>query len=190
MLAAMRRLLTACLLAAATFGLSAQSVPAPANLLDSLHFLLGTWSAQTTAPDGSAAAAVSGTYTFRTDLGGHAIERTSSEDSCKAPSSFDCNHHDRLTIFADPNGLTSVHRAALFAFYLDNEGHVIYYAVSTPDPHTAIFNSQAAPSAPKFRLIYHLEGDGPKAVMSGKFQMATPGSDDFHSYLEWSGTKQ
>jgi hypothetical protein len=189
MLTAMRRLLTACLLAATALALPAQSAPAP-DPLASLNFLLGTWSAQTAAPDGSAAAAVSGTYTFRTDLSGHAIERTSSADTCKAPGSFDCEHHDRLTIFTDPNGLTSVHQAALFAFYLDNEGHVIYYTVSTPDPHTAVFNSQGAASAPKFRLVYHLEGDGAKAVMSGKFQMAAPGSEDYHSYLEWSGTKQ
>ena len=190
MLNAMKRFLTASLLAAATLSLSAQSPATPANPLDSLHFLLGTWSAKTTAPDGSSAAAVSGTYTFRTDLNGHAIERTSSADSCKAPTSFDCDHHDRLTIFTDPNGLSSVHRATLFAFYLDNEGHVIYYTVSTPDPHTAIFLSQSAPSTPKFRLIYHLEGDGPKAVMSGKFQYAAPGSDEYHSYLEWTGTRQ
>ena len=72
---------------------------------------------------------------------------------------------------------------------MDTEGHVIYYVVSTPDPQTAIFLSQGPPTAPKFRLTYHLEGTGPKAIMTGKFQIAAPGSDDFHSYLEWSGLK-
>ena len=89
----------------------------------------------------------------------------------------------------DPHGLGASHNTSIFALYLDSEGHVIYYTVSTPDPHTAVFLSQGPSSAPKFRLTYHLEGIGPKAVMSGKFQMAAPGSDDFHSYLEWSGTK-
>lgn len=153
-----------------------------------LSFLLGTWSAKTTSA-GSAAADSSGTYTFRLDLNGHAIERTSSADTCKGPKDFDCAHHDRLTVFSDPNALAA-HHASLLAFYLDSEGHVIYYTVALPDPHTAIFSSQGPPTAPKFRLVYHLEGEGPKAIMSGKFQFAPPGSDDYHSYLEWSGTKQ
>lgn len=171
--------------------LAAQS-SAPTQTVDPLaplDFLIGTWSARTDAAAGSAAAQGVGTYTFRRDLNGHALVRSSSYDSCKGPSNFDCTHRDQLTIFADPNAM-ALHKASLLALYLDSEGHVIYYAISTPDPHTIIFNSQALPSLPKFRLIYHLEGDGPKAVMSGKFQTASPGSDDFHSYLEWSGSKQ
>jgi hypothetical protein len=153
-----------------------------------LDFLLGTWSASTNTA-GTANAQATGTYTFTRDLNGHALMRSSSADSCKGPANFNCVHHDQLTIFADPNAL-AVHHASLLALYLDSEGHVIYYAISTPDPHTAIFNSQSAPSQPKFRLIYHLEGDAQHALMTGKFQIAAPGSDDFHSYLEWSGTKQ
>ena len=85
----------------------------------------------------------------------------------------------------------AAHNASLLALYLDSEGHVIYYTITTPDPHTVIFLSQSTASQQTpIRLIYHLEGDGPKAIMSGKFQMAAPGSDDFHSYLEWSGTRQ
>lgn len=161
----------------------------PADPLAPLDFLLGTWSAKTDVAASSAGAQTSGTYAFHRDLNGHALVRSSAADACKGPASFDCAHHDQLILFADPNAL-AVHRSALLALYLDSEGHVIYYTVSTPDPHTAIFNSQNASSQPKFRLVYHLEGDGPKAIMTGKFQMAAPGSDDFHSYLEWSGTKQ
>src|SRR6185437_6502540 len=160
-----------------------------ADPLAPLDFLIGTWSAKTDTAASTAGAQGSGTYTFRRDLNGHALVRSSSYDSCKGPSNFDCSHRDQLTIFADPNAM-AMHKASILAFYLDSEGHVIYYAISTPDPHTVIFNSQALPSLPKFRVIYHLEGDGPKAVMSGKFQTAAPGSEDFHSYLEWSGTKQ
>jgi hypothetical protein len=169
--------------------LLAQTPTTPSDPLAPLDFLLGTWSAKTNAPAGTANAQASGTYTFHRDLNGHALQRTSSEDTCKGPSSFDCAHHDQLTIFPDPHG-EALHHSTLFALYLDNEGHVIYYTVSTPDPHTAVFNSQGPPSLPKFRLTYHLEGAGPSAIMAGKFQMAAPGSDDFHSYLEWSGTKQ
>jgi hypothetical protein len=160
-----------------------------ADPLAPLGFLLGTWSAKSDAAASSAGAESTGTYIFRRDLNGHALIRSSSADTCKGPANFDCNHHDQLTIFADPNALAA-HKSSLLALYLDSEGHVIYYTVSTPDAHTAVFNSQNAASQPRFRLLYHLEGDGPKALMTGKFQMAAPGSEDFHSYLEWSGTKQ
>jgi hypothetical protein len=186
---AMRRVLLlstlALLLSASVFA----QAPAPPDPLAPLDFLLGTWSAKTDTASGSAGAHSTGAYTFHRDLNGHALVRSSSSDNCKGPAAFDCNHHDQLTIFADPNALAA-HRSSLLALYLDSEGHVIYYTISTPAPHTAIFNSQSATSQPKFRLIYHLERDGPHAIMSGKFQMAAPGSDDFHSYLERSGTGQ
>ena len=160
-----------------------------ADPLAPLDFLIGTWSAKTDATASSAGAQGTGTYTFSRDLNGHAIVRSTSYDECKGPANFDCGHRDQLTIFADPNAM-AMHKSSLLALYLDSEGHVIYYTISTPDAHTAIFNSQSPTSQPKFRLIYHLEGDGPKAVMSGKFQTAAPGSEDFHSYLEWSGAKR
>jgi hypothetical protein len=168
---------------------TAPKTAAAADPLSPLDFLLGTWSAKSDASAGSAGAASLGTYTFRRDLSGHALARTSSTDACKGPKAFDCDHHDQLTIFPDPNG-QAIHGASLFALYLDNEGHVIYYTITMPDPHTVLFDSQGPKAAPKFRLLYHLEGSSPKAVMSGKFQMAPPGSDSYHSYLEWSGTKQ
>jgi hypothetical protein len=170
-------------------GALAQTPATPAgDPLAPLSFLLGTWSAKTDAP-GTSGGSATGSYTFHLDLGGHAIERTTSADSCKGPAGFDCAHHDRLTLFSDPNALAA-HHASLLAFYMDSEGHVIYYTVSLPDTHTAVFNSQGTPNAPKFRLVYHLEGEGAKAIMTGKFQMAAPGSDEYHSYLEWSGTRQ
>jgi hypothetical protein len=187
---AMRRLLLLLLIVGGPVFAQTAAAPVPdADPLAAYKFLLGTWSVSTGAV-GSAGAKVSGTSTFKMDLGGHAIERTGSLDSCKGPQGFDCEHHDRLTIFADPNGLGSAHHATVFAFYLDNEGHVIYYVASMPDAHTVVFDSQGAATAPKFRLSYHLEGVGPKAVLRGKFQFAAPGTDVYRSYLEWSGTKQ
>jgi hypothetical protein len=185
----MSRLLRLVLIAATFLPLAAQTPTAPptADPLAPLDFLLGTWSAKTTA--GTADAQSTGIYTFRRDIAGHALQRISSADTCKGPKDFNCAHNDQLTIFSDTHGL-AVHNASLFALYLDSEGHVIYYTITTPDPHTAIFLSQSPSGAPHFRLIYHLEGDGPKAIMTGKFQMAAPGSDDFHSYLEWSGPHQ
>ncbi len=161
---------------------------ASADPLSPLDFLKGTWSA-TTNDAGSSGGKVIGNYTFRNDLNGHELIRTGSLDQCKGPAAFDCQHHDQLIIFSDPNG-RAVHGSSLFAFYADNEGHIIYYTVSTPNAHTAIFDSQNAPGTPKFRLYYHLEGTGPLAVMNGKFQAAAPGTSDYKSYLEWYGTKQ
>jgi hypothetical protein len=181
----MRRLLVLTLLTAAALATHAQS-PA-ADPLAPLDFLTGTWIAGTNTA-GSSSGQIFGTYTFSRDLAGHALQRTGTLATCKGPTDFDCNHHDQLTIFPDPHG-AAAHGSSLFALYLDNEGHVIYYTITTPDSHTAIFLSQGPPTAPKFRLIYHLEGTGPKAVMTGKFQMAAPGSDDYHSYLEWSGSR-
>jgi hypothetical protein len=179
MLASMRRhFLAIALLAASTVHAQAPATDA----LAPLDFLTGPWIAATNAPAGSSAGNVLGTYTFTRTLAGHALERTGTVASCKGPQDFDCNHHDSLIIFPEAG--------ALAALYLDNEGHVIHYLITLPDPHTAIFLSQGPPQAPRFRLTYHLEGTGPKAIMTGKFQFAPPGSDDFHSYLEWSGTKQ
>jgi len=184
----MKKLLLAVVLGTSTMLMAQAPAAAPADPLAPLDFLLGTWTAISNAPAGSAGAAVAGTYTFRRDVGGHALVRTSSSDTCKGPKDFDCDHHDQFTVFADANAL-AIHKTSLLGLYLDSEGHVIYYSAATPDPQTVIFNSQSPPNAPKFRLTYHLEGSGPKAVMSGKFQMAAPGSDDYHSYLEWSGTR-
>lgn len=179
-----RRLLVL-VLATAALAARAQSASLSPELTP-LSFLLGTWSANTTA--GAAGASGSGTYTFRADLKGHALERSSSVDTCKGPAAYDCAHHDRLTIFADANA-AAVHHVTLLALYLDNEGHVIYYSATLPDAYTVVFDSQSPASMPKFRLTYHLEGSGPDAIMSGKFQMAAPGSSDYHSYLEWSGKR-
>lgn len=162
--------------------------PAPsksANDLASLDFLLGTWSAQTTG--GSAGAHSLGSYTFRRDLAGHAMQRTSSSDTCTGPQAFDCQHHDQLTIFEDPQ---SPHGSGLYALYLDSEGHVIYYTVTTPSPAEVLFTSQGPSGAPHFRLSYHLEGTGPDASVHGLFEGTAPGSNTYHPYLAWSGTHQ
>ena len=141
-----------------------------------LAFMEGTWQAKT--GDGSAAKVI-GTYTFATELKGHVLARHSVTAGCTGPKTFDCEHGDLLYIFADAPG------QPLKAIYFDNEGHVIHYSLSTPDAMTAVFLSDPGPG-PKFRLSYRLD----HGVMSGKFQMQMPGSNDWKSYLEWSGPKQ
>ena len=168
------RVLSLCLLAVfAVTNAHAQSGDATWK---QLHFLIGTWEAKTSA-QGSAGANVIGTYTFSEDLNGNAITRTSSEDKCAGPKDFNCQHHDALTIYREG--------AEVAALYIDGEGHVIHYTVTTPDDHTALFLSPAG-MGPVFRLRYQKTA----ALMSGSFGMAAPGSQEFHSYLEWSGTSR
>ncbi len=141
-----------------------------------LGFLEGTWSA---TGHGPGTVSASGKYAFVRELDGHVMARHSTTDAnCKGPATFDCAHGDLLYIFADAPG------QPLKAIYLDNEGHVIHYEVSTPEAGTAIFLSVPGPG-PRFRLTYQLKA----GVMTGKFQMQMPGQEDWKSYLEWSGGK-
>jgi hypothetical protein len=93
------------------------------------------------------------------------LARYSKLSNCKGPKAYDCKHSDLLYIYKEAHG------QPLSAIYLDNEGHVIHYTISTPEAATALFVSEASPSGPQFQLIYQLK-DG---VMSGKFQMRLPG---------------
>jgi hypothetical protein len=158
--------------------------------LEPIKFLLGTWMAKTT-PAGSSEAKAIGTYTFSLDLGGHVMQRTTSSDVCTGPASYDCHHQDQLSIFVDPTALDTEKgfKAMVFAVYLDSEGHVIYYGVTSPKPNTALFLSQGPPDKPTFRLTYTLAGSGTDAILTGKFEVAPPGSKEFKLYLEWSGQK-
>jgi hypothetical protein len=158
--------------------------------LDPLNFLLGTWSATTVDTGTGDGGKRAGWYTFRKDLDGHAIQRRSTLDKCPVPASDACNHHDILTIFPDANALPSDHKALVFALYLDNEGHAIYYLVRSPEPNTAVFQSQGPTTVPVFRLTYRLDTSGPEPTMTGRFEMAPPGTESFHTYQQWTGTKQ
>jgi hypothetical protein len=156
-----------------------RAVSASADPWKALAFLEGTWDAQVQA--GSAGAQSNGKYTFKPELKHHVLVRSSETDAaCKGPASFDCRHSDVLYVYQEAEN------PALKAIYFDNEGHVIHYDVSTPDPTTAIFISKASPSKPQFRLIYELKN----AVMSGRFQMGLGGQAEWKSYLEWSGAKR
>jgi len=176
----MRQLLLLTTIVAFSSSASAQTSTQPQpTTWQRLHLLIGTWQAHTGSV-GIAKADVSGAYTFREDLDGHAIVRTSTADTCASPQPFDCKHNDLLTLYPDgPDQVT--------ALYLDSEGHVIHYAVTTPDANTVIFQSAASDKpGPNFRLLYHRTGNS----MEGKFQIAPPGSSEFKSYLEWSGSKK
>jgi hypothetical protein len=156
-----------------------KALSASADPWKALAFLEGTWGAHAQA--GSAGAQSDGRYTFRPELKHHVLVRSSEVyAACKGPASFDCKHSDVLYVYQEAQN------QPLKAIYFDNEGHVIHYAVSTPDPGTAVFLSEPSAAAPQFRLVYELKD----AVMSGRFQMCMPGQLEWKSYLEWSGTKR
>ncbi|MFC5861124.1 hypothetical protein ACFPT7_02340 [Acidicapsa dinghuensis] len=163
------------LLALCAASLHAQAPKVAGDPLAPLSFLVGTWTANT---QGNAGAAASGSYSFNLELGNHVLARHSSTADCKGPADYDCGHHDLLYVYAEGR--------ALKAIFFDNEGHVIHYDVTVPEPNTAVFVSDAAAAGPLFRLIYVLKG----GVMSGKFQTEPPGRTEWESYLEWSGSKK
>ncbi len=156
----------------------ASQAEVPNDRWQSLNFLQGTWAA--ISQGGSAGATSSGSYAFEFELQQHVLARVSAGPvNCIGPKSFDCLHSDLLYIYQDADG------QPFKAIYFDNEGHVIHYEVSTPDPTTAVFLSEAGPG-PQYRLTYQLK----KSTMFGKFQVRMPGQTDWKSYLEWSGEKQ
>jgi hypothetical protein len=157
--------------------LYAQTPKSAANPLQSLAFLQGTWAAKA---QGSTGAAANGSYAFRLELGDHVLARHSYTADCKGPADFDCEHGDVLYVYVDSPG------QALKAIYFDSEGQVIHYDVSTPDPATAVFLSDASVPGPQFQLIYTLKD----SIMSGKFQIRMSGQAEWRSYLEWSGAKK
>lgn len=156
--------------------LCAQS-PAKPDPWAGLRFLLGSWEAKTTG--GVAQAQAAGIYAFRLELNDHVMARHSSNGACNGPDPFDCRHSDLLYLYTEGNG------PALQAIYLDNEGHVIHYDVSSPKPATAVFISNPTQPGPQYRLSYELSG----GMMTGKFELRMPGQTDFMTYLEWSGKR-
>jgi hypothetical protein len=175
----MNRFVAVAALFALALALNGRSVSASTDPWKALGFLEGTWDAHAQA--GSAGAQSSGMYTFKFELKRHVLARNSEAyAACQGPATFDCKHSDLLYVYQEAENQT------LKAIYFDNEGHVIHYAVSTPDSSTAIFISDASPSGPQFRLVYELKD----SVMWGKFQMRMPGQAEWKSYLEWSGAKK
>jgi hypothetical protein len=155
-----------------------RALSAPPDPWKALAFLEGTWEAHAQA--GSAGAQSNGTYTFKPELKHHVLVRRSDSAACMGPANFDCEHSDVLYVYQEAENQPPK------AIYFDNEGHVIHYAVSTPNSTTAMFISEESSSGPQFRLVYELKDVG----MLGKFQIRMPGQAEWKSYLEWSGAKK
>jgi len=174
-----KRFIAAAALLGLTLAQHQQALSATTDPWQALAFLEGTWDAHTQG--GAAQAQGSGAYSFVPELKHHVLVRRSGDSAgCSGPKGFDCEHSDVLYVYQEAQD------QPLKAIYFDSEGHVIHYAVSTPDSTTAVFISEASPSGPQFQLVYQLKD----MVMSGKFQMRMPGQAAWKSYLEWSGAKK
>lgn len=162
----MKRMFGVVLLGSAVFNVGAMGQAAIASdPLQPLHFLEGTWTAHGVGQGSTSY----GTYIFQRELNGHVLGRHAKLASCNGPSDFDCQHNDLLYVFAEAPG------QPLKAIFLDNEGHAIHYTVTTPDPKTALFLSDATGGGPQFRLMYTLK----EGQMSGSFAMHMPGQTEW-----------
>ena len=153
------------LLGAAASGAAAAEA-APAAGLDSLRFLVGSWTGEANGAPGQGR----GITTFEIALAGKALLRRSQTDFPATPARAAFTHEDLLVVYAEPRD------GKQRALYLDNEGHVIDYTVGmAPDGRSATFVSDAAANAPRFRLTYVQQSSDEMLV---RFEIAPPGKPD------------
>lgn len=144
----------------------------------SCRFLIGTWAGEGQGQPGN----TTGTATFKLDLDGRILVRTSSTSVPARGQQPAYVHEDRLVVYRDAPG------QPMRAIYWDNEDHTIEYDVSaSPDGTVVTFVSKASASAPRFRLVYTRLDDSRVDV---KFEMAPPGSPEaFKVYTQGVTTK-
>lgn len=157
------------LVVAAALAQAQPSKPA-ADRWGDFRFLLGDWAGEGRGQPGSTV----GTATFKLDLDGRVMVRTSRTTvpaNGKQPAYV---HEDLLVIYRDAPGQPAK------AIYFDNEDHTIEYPSVVTQENTITFSSAAVASAPRFRLVYTRTGADRVDV---SFEMAPPGSPEaFKAY--------
>ena len=165
--------LTAAVVLAATSLVSAERVRPPSTW-DRLQVLLGTWQSKGDTQLGEG----SGTASFTSELGGHAIVRRSFAEYSSGPQAG-TRHDDLLVVYrANPD-------AEPQAIYFDSEGHVIHYRVLTPKENAVVFESDGSDPGPRYRLSYARQGN----TLDGIFELAMPGAD-YKVFVSWTSTKR
>ena len=136
-----------------------------------LAFLVGTWEGEGGGVPGEGR----GAFTFAPDLQERILVRTSYAEYPATTTQAAFRHDDLLVVYSEPEG------GALRAVYFDNEGHVIHYAVATPDPRTVAFVGDPTAPGPRFRLTY-VASDADRVELT--FDIAPPGAPDaFAPYI-------
>jgi hypothetical protein len=144
--------------------------------LEPLAFLIGEWPAE----GGGQPGAGTGVATFTRDVQDKVIVRRNDAEYPAAAGKPATRHDDLMVIYAAPGGIR--------ADYYDSEGHVIRYVVQSPAAGQAVFLSEAAAGAPRFRLAYTLTAPG---VLKGEFAIAPPGAPEaFKPYLTWESHRK
>ena len=126
-----------------------------------LRFLVGTWKSE--GGQGKPGEAVGGGFTFEIELDGKVAVRRGRAEYAPRPGESSGVVHEDLTVL-QPKG------AGFQAWYWDNEGHVIRYAVRS-EAGTVIFESEPGPG-PRFRLVYARRGAD---LVEIAFSIAPPG---------------
>ena len=124
---------------------AAPSRPADVPGLGALKFLEGKW-----VGEGSSEVGRGGGYaSFEEDLQGKAIVRRNHAEYPATQARPVYKHDDLMVIYVDPSS------KSLRAFYTDNEGHVIHYAVSvSAGGDTITFLADRESGAQQYRLTY------------------------------------
>ncbi len=141
------------------------------------RFLVGSWTGEGTGVSGQG----SGAFTFSFDLGEKVLVRKNRADYPATKDRPAFSHQDLMVIY--PKGKNWK------AIYFDNEGHVIQYSVeASADQKVLTFVSDAAPSAPRYRLTYTKSAEGKLAI---RFEIAPPGKPEgFSPYIEATARRE
>jgi hypothetical protein len=159
------------LLVAAALALAAASSIAAGDEFAALGFLLGSWEASGGGQPGDSA----GVMTFTPDVQGHALVR---RNESRSPDGV---HSDLTIVFRDPTS------KALRAQFVDSEGHVIAYDVTTStNPNRAVFVQAPTNAQPGFRFTYLQTGPD---TLDLQFEVAPPGGT-FSTYLHGAARRK
>ena len=145
---------------------SAQAEPVPINdPWSDLRFLVGDWDTQPTP------GLISGHFSLKEDLNGGILIRRNHAEYAPKPGQDEGIVHDDLMMIYREDGK---HRAT----FVDPEGHVIHYTISN-GTHSATFESDPVPNAPRYKLVYEEEKPGSVSV---KFWIAPTGGE-YQTYI-------
>jgi hypothetical protein len=129
-----------------------------------LRFLLGKWEGVGRGGPGEGA----GAFTFELALDDTVLIRRGHSSYPATKDRPAANHDDLLILYTEGGQLRAIN--------LDNEGHVIHYAVTvSSDGRIVTFVSGPAQGAPRFRFTYTVVD---KDTVNGKFEIAPPGKPD------------
>jgi hypothetical protein len=138
-------------------------------------FLLGEWKGEGSGQPGQGA----GGFSLRPDLQRHILVRKNFAEYPATSNRPASRHDDLMVVYQE-----SV-EGPIRAIYFDSEGHVIHYGVRiNPLARTAIFLSEPAAGAPRYRLSYIGKDKEPDEI-SIKFEISSPDKpEQFQTYIE------